>query len=147
MVTNGVDRFSYIVLTLNPFKMFKKTSLLLLIPAALMMSCSSPSGKITDDSKTPECEENLLNALYTFSIELGVPMNIAPEDGKTIMDKGEIQKEYGLAGYRYTVYFGLEAGSDGCKLVYYKQKKKGPGESSTSWGDYGSVALDQCKCE
>lgn len=113
---------------------------------ASLMSCSSPDGRITEDSRTEACEQNLLDALVTFSTSLGLPITIGLDDGKTLMDKGEISKKYGLAGYQYTAFFGIEAG-EACELVYYKQKRKGPGESSTNWGDYGSVELTECKCE
>ena len=125
----------------------KKHNIFLVITVVILLtSCSSPGGKITDDSKTEACEQNLLDALVTFSTNLGLPITIGLDDGKTLMDKGEISKKYGMAGYQYTAYFGIEAGEN-CKLVYYKQKRKGPGESSTTWGDYGSVELTECKCE
>ena len=121
--------------------------LFLIAVMSTMMACSSPGGKISPDSKTEECEQNVIDALYAFSVDMGLPYNVSPEDGNTIFENGEISKSYGRDGYQYTVYFGLESDEEGCKLVFYKRGKSGPGESTTTWGDYGSVTLPECSCE
>lgn len=111
------------------------------------MACSAPGGKISPDSKTEACKQNLIDALYAFSTDLGLPINISPEDATVIFDTGEISKSYGRDGYQYTVYFGLESGDEGCELVFYKRHKEGPGETATTYADYGSVSLTECECQ
>lgn len=128
--------------------MKKYTALSTLIFAFfLTTACSGPGGKIKEDSKNDACKQNLVNALYTFSVDLGLPIQIAEEDAETIFNTGEVSKAYGLAGYSYTAYFGLENGDEGCSLKYFKQDKKGPGENTTSYANYGTVLLEDCECE
>lgn len=128
--------------------MIRRLSILFsIVIMAIMLSCSSPGGKISPDSKTEECEWELNEALYTFSTSMGLPYNVSSEDATTIFDTGEIAKSYGRDGYQYTVYFGLETGDEGCELVFYKRHKSGPGETSTTYADYGSVLLTKCTCE
>lgn len=109
-------------------------------------SCFAPGGKLTEDSKTDACAQELIGALGSFQRDLGMGYNIASADAQTIFATGEIQKTYGLAGYRYTTYFGLKATGSGCNLETYKQSKSGPGESSTMKLSY-SVSLSQCRCQ
>lgn len=128
--------------------MIKKPSILfLLITLTIIVSCSFPDERISDDSKNEACKQSLLGALSAFSSDLGLPYQVSPEDATAIFDHGEVAKSYGRDGYKYTVTFGLETKEDGCNLVFYKQEKVGPGHSSTSRSDYGSVLLTECGCD
>ena len=112
-----------------------------------MMGCSFPDGKIVPASKTEECKQNLVEALNAFSTKLGLPIDVSIEDATTIFNSGGISKSYGRDGNRYTVSFALESGDESCKLIFYHRRKKGPGENTSTFGEYGSVTLTSCMCE
>lgn len=127
--------------------LLKQGTLLLLFALSTLVACSIPDEKIASATKNDACSQNLVDALATFASEMDLPIHISQDDARAIFDHGEIAKTYGRDGFKYTVTFGLETKEDGCNLVYYKQKKVGPGYESTSRNDYGSVLLTDCECE
>lgn len=106
----------------------------------------SPGGKLTADSKTDACKADISSALNAFKNEAGLNIQISTNDVASVVSTGEVSKSYGRDGLRMTSYFGLEASDGACNLKLYKQKKEGPGESSTTSGNYGAVKLTNCKC-
>ncbi len=122
-----------------------------LFGASFVWVCSqagcAPSDEIAAASKTAECRADVVKALDAFSSELGLDFNADDSDAQKIFDSGRVAKSYGRDGVRYTVHFGLEKSSGGCKLKFYKRSKSEPGQSSSTTGNYGTVVMTACQCK
>lgn len=106
-----------------------------------------PSGKITADSKTRECGQELEKTLDAFSRDMGLRFSVEPGDVEHFFGSGRIEKHYARDGIQYTVYLGLEKTKKGCQVKFYKRGRREPGVSSTTSGNFGTVALDVCQCQ
>ncbi|WP_108651555.1 hypothetical protein [Dongshaea marina] len=121
---------------------------LMLIAAGftLLFGCT-PGGKLTQASKNPQCSAELIQALKLFSEKKGLHYQVSPSDPEILFNQGTLQKTYGRDGKEITSYFGFEKEGKQCRLKLYKMATSGPGESTSSTGDYGSVGLESCKCQ
>lgn len=126
---------------------YSKISIGLIALLTFSACLSEPKGKLNKNAQTEECSNELINALHAFSNDLGIPMNISKKDADAFFKTGKVQKEYGVAGVRYTAYFGLENAEGKCLMKFYKRSSSRPGQSTSERGNFGTVELKICTCE
>ena len=106
----------------------------------------SPRGEIAEESKTPECREDVEQALEEFRMNLGLDYYVTEDDLGAVLDSARLEKPYAGLGVRYVAHFGLDKKSDGCHLKFYKRTSREPGQTGSSIGNYGTVHLARCQC-
>lgn len=128
--------------------MRRYTGLIVLSFGLAGLSCGAPKGKIADSSKTEECRNDIIGALEAFKRDLGLDFDVVAADADAMLSEGQVGKSYGRDGARHEVRFGLDVtDGGGCSMRFFQKKTQEPGSTSTTSGNYGSVALSACKCE
>jgi len=120
---------------------------------AFLLACTvygsvacAPNGRIADDSRTEACNRELLAGLASLGTALGLPYAVPDNSGSILIDTGHAELIYVQGGVKHACRFGLKGSGASCELAMFEKSEYRPGVTETRSGDYGKVALKDCRC-
>lgn len=119
---------------------------LIAISGLLLIGCGGSGNPLIETSKTPECGQEIQQALAKFQGQMGLPFNMEPNDYQAVFSTGMVEKDYFRDGIRITASFRTQKRDARCMLQFYKRDQKMPGSSKSTYGDYGAIQLSSCQC-
>lgn len=103
--------------------------------------------RVADDSRTPECRQEIAAAVQRFRGEFGLAFQTISSDADGLVRTGRLTKQYARDGVRYEVGFAVSRHGGGCNLIFYKRSKNEPGRVSIRTGLFGKIKLTKCRCK